>query len=539
MASHNRTAFYERQQRGGEQDPTSIREGGRPLLLRGQTIIPAIIPIASEIPFEVSITDSNIRAIITQACNLLLQWIITTKKGPTVTARALYIWAMIPATAWNWIQSGATSIAGTHDTWNWDTRSANALSTRNSFIWLTHALADLMENTFTGLNASSLRTYEQGVFGWSSAEQTAEVSAVRALAGWSTYQSAWTVWLTARNEDGSDDAIKNQPAEAQVPNINSEIQTDSATFPTLPNPATWTPLKIPSKARQKYATFGWGNVRSTGITTPMEEVLDTVANDTYKTGSERDAEIDDVMRRTGTLTDTQKVIAEFWAGGPNTVTPPGMMMWIWQQYISAQTPSISKTVFSGLDLAIHLFEGSRVTWRNKARKNQSRPIQEIRIRYAGQTLTSWDGSTVDGALWTPYQEVDFVTPPFADFPSGHSHFSQAFANTMNAWFGPSIPVTRVTKTTLSMLSPAFAGVASQTGTLGEYTFPAGKSQIQMGTVPASNVNLSWSTWQDIANSAGISRLYGGIHCTSANTSSQAIANALHTQLETVWEFSRA
>ena len=110
---------------------------------------------------------------------------------------------------------------------------------------------------------------------------------------------------------------------------------------------------------------------------------------------------------------------------------------------------------------------------------------------------------------------------------------------MNAWFGPSIPSTRVTKTTLSMLSPAFVGVASQTGTLGEYTFPAGKSQIQIGVVPTSNVALVWSTWQGIADSAGISRLYGGIHCTSANTSSQAIANALHTQLETVWGFTRA
>ena len=540
MASHNATAFYERQQRGGQQDPTGIREGGRPLFLRQQTLIPAIIPIAIDAPASVPDTAiSHIRAIITQACNLLLQWIISTGKGPTVTARALYLWAMIPATAWNWIQSGATSITGTHDTWNWDTRSANALSTRNTFVWLTHALADLMENAFTGLNASSLRTYEQGVFGWSSAEQTAEVSAVRALGGWTSYQSAWTVWLTARNEDGSTDAIKDQPTTTQVPNINSEIQTDSATFPTLPDPTSWTPLKIPSKPRQKYLTFGWDNVRSTDISEGVELYLDTVANDTYKSGSARDTEIDYVMRLTGELTDTQKVIAEFWAGGPNTVTPPGMMMWIWQQYIGAQTPSISKTVFSGLDLAIHLFEGSRVTWRHKARKNQPRPIQEIRLRHGGETLTSWDGSAIDGALWTPYQEVDFVTPPFADFPSGHSHFSQAFANTMNAWFGPSIPSTHVTKTTLSMLSPAFAGTGSQTGTLGEYTFPAGKSQIQMGTVPASNINLSWSTWQDIANSAGESRLFGGIHCESANTSSQVIANALHTQLEATWGFSRA
>jgi hypothetical protein len=538
-ASHSATAFYERQQRGGEQDPTSIREGGRPLLLRGQAIIPAIIPIATEIPFETSITDSNIRAIITQACNLLLEWIIATKKGPTITARVLYLWAMIPSTAWSWVQSGVIPLSGTHGSWNWDTRSANSLSRRDTFVWLTHALADLMEGAFTGLNASSLRTYEQGVFRWSQREDTEQLTAVRQRGNWSDYLSAWTTWITARASDGSVTAIATQPTTSQVPNIDSEIQTDSATFPTLPNPATWTPLKIPSKARQKYLTFSWDSVQSTGITEGMEQSLDAVADSHYITGSARDTEMDEVMTLTGTLTDTQKVIAEFWAGGPNTVTPPGMMMWFWQQFVSAQSPSVSTAIFSGLDLAIHLFEGSRVTWRNKARKNQSRPIQEIRLRHGGETLTSWNGTPVDGALWTPYQEIDFVTPPFADFPSGHSHFSQAFANTMTAWFGASVPATRVTKTTLSMLSPAFAGTGSQIGTLGEYTFPAGKSQIQMGIVPASAVNLAWSTWQDMANSAGESRLFGGIHCLSAHNSSQAIANELHTQLETVWGFTRA
>jgi hypothetical protein len=362
---------------------------------------------------------------------------------------------------------------------------------------------------------------------------------VRQLGNWSAFLSLWTVWLTERGKDGSARAIEDQPTVAQVPNINSEIKTDSATSSTdFSDNTTWTPLKIPSKARQKYLTFGWDNVRSTGVTESMEQSLDVSADTYYITGSARNTEVDEVMTLTGALTDTEKVIAEFWAGGPNTVTPPGMMMWFWQQFIIAQSPNISATIFSGLDLGIHLFEGSRLTWRNKARKIQPRPIQEIRLRHGGETLTSWDGTPVDGALWTPYQEVDFVTPPFADFPSGHSHFSQAFANTMTAWFGPSIPATRITKTTLSMLSPAFAGTGSQTGTIGEYTFPAGKSQIQKGIVPVQPVNLVWSTWQDIANSAGISRLYGGIHCTSANTSSQAIANALHTQLETIWGFSR-
>jgi hypothetical protein len=38
----------------------------------------------------------------------------------------------------------------------------------------------------------------------------------------------------------------------------------------------------------------------------------------------------------------------------------------------------------------------------------------------------------------------------------------------------------------------------------------------------------------MADEAGISRKYGGIHATSAHTSSQALANELHTILKSAW-----
>jgi hypothetical protein len=163
---------------------------------------------------------------------------------------------------------------------------------------------------------------------------------------------------------------------------------------------------------------------------------------------------------------------------------------------------------------------------------QARPIQEIRRWYRGQTLTGYDGQPVAGELWVPYQETNFVTPPFADFPSGHSAFSQSFALVMTDWFGPEIPTsTPVTQKDLFLLSPAFAMV--QTNAFGTFVFPVGASQIQSG-VPATPVELTWSTWQDMANSAGLSRKYGGIHATSAHTGSQALANALHAILQERW-----
>ena len=43
------------------------------------------------------------------------------------------------------------------------------------------------------------------------------------------------------------------------------------------------------------------------------------------------------------------------------------------------------------------------------------------------------------------------------------------------------------------------------------TLGAGSSRIEPGVVPASDVTLSWTTFSDAANQAGLSRRYGGIH----------------------------
>ena len=87
---------------------------------------------------------------------------------------------------------------------------------------------------------------------------------------------------------------------------------------------------------------------------------------TPASGVSRDEEIDSVRTIASQLTDSQKIIAEFWAGGPGTVSPPLMFIWLWKEYIrSISSIDCPKMMWSLLDLTIHLFEGSRVTWRLK------------------------------------------------------------------------------------------------------------------------------------------------------------------------------
>jgi hypothetical protein len=189
-----------------------------------------------------------------------------------------------------------------------------------------------------------------------------------------------------------------------------------------------------------------------------------------------------------------------------------------------------------LDMAIHLFEGSRVTWRLKTAFMEARPIQEIRRRYVGTSLTYWKG-TMDGSQWMPYQLSIAPTPPFADFPSGHSHFSKAFALTMNKWFGNTITKTSIIYDGLTLLSPIFQ--STQTAPFGDFTIAKGNSEIQMGVVPAAPLTLSFTTWNEMANQTGMSRLYGGIHAMTAHTASQSSAISVDNYIQSSWAIRTA
>jgi hypothetical protein len=79
-----------------------------------------------------------------------------------------------------------------------------------------------------------------------------------------------------------------------------------------------------------------------------------------------------------------------------------------------------------------------------------------------------------------------VTPPFPEYLSGHSTFSAAAAALLKAAIGSD---------TFGM----------------SVTIPAGSSKIEPGAVPAAPVTLSWKSFYEAADQAGISREYGGIH----------------------------
>ena len=140
----------------------------------------------------------------------------------------------------------------------------------------------------------------------------------------------------------------------------------------------------------------------------------------------------------------------------------------------------------------------------------------------------------------PYQESNFVTPPFPDFPSGHSGFSSMFANIMTQYFGATIDTSKtVTMTDLQLVTFDLSG-SVQTQPYGTVVFPIGTSGVQPGVVPAAPTTIAFTTWQDMAESAGLSRRCGGIHCISAHQGSVAIigdsTQCLYKMVKDGWSF---
>jgi hypothetical protein len=134
-----------------------------------------------------------------------------------------------------------------------------------------------------------------------------------------------------------------------------------------------------------------------------------------------------------------------------------------------------------------------------------RPQSAIVWLLAGRQFAAWAGpgrgtGTIDGSAWRSY----IPTPPFAEYVSGHSTFSAAGAEVLRRFTG---------RDTMEM----------------SVTIPAGASPVEPGFAPASDVTLTWPTFSDAAEEAGMSRRYGGIHFRDGDLEGRRIGRRIGAQ----------
>jgi hypothetical protein len=286
---------------------------------------------------------------------------------------------------------------------------------------------------------------------------------------------------------------------------------------TIPDIQKWTPLQTGGKV-QNYLTPGWGNV------SPLINIgsdVDNIGNSFFPSNIKHDREISDSLSISQSLTDQQKMITELWTGGGNTVTPPGMWMFFSAKLAESQKMDLLTQLKMFKYVSASLFQASISAWYLKWKYQQSRPIQNIRSTYKGQTATIWTGP-VDLGAWVPYQDPSGYTPPHPDFVSGHSTFSSAASRVLDLFLQtPSVPTVQFSSSDLALIADIFPSNIGKS-CVNLYSCYPGCSAHQPGVVPNAGVTLTYSSWDEMANSAGISRVYGGIHTESSNQGGLAV-----------------
>lgn len=273
----------------------------------------------------------------------------------------------------------------------------------------------------------------------------------------------------------------------------------------LRDPNRWQPLRAADGTVQAFITPQWRLVTPFALTSPAQ----------FRPGPpplypdpQYAAEADAVRQLSADLTDRGKAIAEYWADGPNTETPPGHWSVLAHGISARDRHTLGQDIVMYFALGNALLDASIAVWDAKIAYDYVRPISAIRFLGAGTTIAAWGGPgqgtrLISGDAFRPY----IATPAFAEYTSGHSGFSAAAAAVLAAY-------TR---------SPLFGA---------SYTFKAGTSTVEPGLTPATDITLTWPTFDDAAIEAGMSRRYGGIHFESGDLGSRAMGDAIGRQ---VWQ----
>ncbi len=351
--------------------------------------------------------------------------------------------------------------------------------------------------------------------------------------------------FAARSNDGSNfvndyadavSALYPEPYQAiNKPGSIEQLNDFGETF----NPNRWQPLRVPngtvidglslplidelnldSFGDQDFLTPHWGAVTPFALTHSAElrpsapplygsdaPYVDALGHES--TNHEAYVrQVSDVVAFSAGLTDREKIIAEFWADGPRTESPPGHWNQIAHGVIERDNMSTADAIKLFFTLNAGLLDAGIATWETKRHYDYIRPASAIRFLFNGQLIEAWGGPNqgtqlILGETWSPYQSLTFVTPPFPEYVSGHSTFSRASAEILTLFTGSDTFYDGVTRTAQDV------NADGELDLLGEFIAHPGSFFIEEG--PAQQVVLQWSTFTDAADEAGLSRLYGGIH----------------------------
>src|SRR5437660_2350853 len=208
------------------------------------------------------------------------------------------------------------------------------------------------------------------------------------------------------------------------------------TVDTLNDPNKWQPLLV-NGVPQTWLLPQWGVVEPFPLTSGSQfrEFILAYGPAQYPHGSYRKQAIE-VLHLSARLNDTAKVIAEYWADGPGSATPPGHWNIFAQEVSRRDGHAIDDDVKMFFILANALMDSAIAVWDCKRAADSIRPVSAIRFLFGSKPIRAWAGpgmgtKLIDGEEFKSY----IATPPFASYISGHSTFSASAAEVLQRFTG--------------------------------------------------------------------------------------------------------
>jgi hypothetical protein len=400
--------------------------------------------------------------------NAALQAVQNTKFAPPMTSRALAMMHTSIFDAWAQFDSVAvgTQLGDSYQR----SHEENTLANKNE------AISYAAYNTLVNLFPTQVSSFD-GVMtrlGYNPTNSSIDASSAAGIGN-----LAAQAVLNFRQKDGSNQSgslnASGKAYSQPLLNPNYVAYQPVNTVDNLNSIDHWQPQRNADGTAQQFLVPHWGSVTSFALESGSE-FRPTQGPKTMESDPQGfKAQAKEVYELSKNLTDEQKLIANYWAAGGGTVTPPGMWNQIAQDISKKNNHSLDDDVkmFFALDNAV--FDSSIAAWDAKTAFDSARPVTVINY------LIDED--------WTP----SLATPPFAEYVSGHSTFSSSSAEILKRFTG----------------SDNYGGSYTKDG-----------------------ITLSWNTFTDAAQEAGMSRLYGGIHFMDGNLEGQKVGRNV---AQKVWD----
>jgi hypothetical protein len=166
------------------------------------------------------------------------------------------------------------------------------------------------------------------------------------------------------------------------------------------DPTHWQPLRVTDGhggfVIQTFTAPHWGQVIPFALSAPDQfkpkkpNVFPTDARQYLKQAQQ-------ILEYSASLTDREKMIAEYWADGPNSELPPGHWALFAQTVSRRDRHTLDQDVKMFFAMTNAVFDAGISAWHFKRAYDYVRPVTAVHVLFTGQQVIVWAGLGLDSA----------------------------------------------------------------------------------------------------------------------------------------------